>query len=457
MADHAIEVGNDQMHGEKLKVALLCFFPDWGHILPLLKIGRALKESGHSVRCYIPSNAVDFADRADLEVFPIEVASGRERHALSKLASKSLFFLNYSGYSHTNLFVNPGIIENALNNIEIIERDMLGYGPDVVISDYHVVSPLYEMLSALCGANYVSHNPSGTLASEYRPIFRVYGETSVGPLVMSLIEIAGSAFEFSFRRVFYIFHMRHWLEARRVKRRMNQVAERAAILHEKWQLTTGLTWLERKFFGFKGLERGDPFKVDLPPIESIPDEIPDRIREWLNSSSEAVVYISFGSILRLSEDSYAQIIKSLERLHCRVIWSMPVSESRVVKELSNNDRFYVTRYVPQAELLKLDEIKCFVTHAGASSIQEALISGTPLVCVPLHADNGFISWLVERLGVGRRVWKSQLGGRAFSDAIEEIIRNPAFSERAKEVAENLRNAKSKDEIVAFVERIGSES
>ena len=50
-----------------------------------------------------------------------------------------------------------------------------------------------------------------------------------------------------------------------------------------------------------------------------------------------------------------------------------------------------------------------------------MVSGVPLLCVPLHADNGYISGLVHRLRVGKRVWKQDVGKPRFKAALDELL------------------------------------
>jgi UDP:flavonoid glycosyltransferase YjiC (YdhE family) len=432
------------------------FFVDWGHVLPLLKIAIAAKNAGHHVRCYIPDAARGFADRSQIPVFPLMRQAARGHEVLSALASRSIFFLNYSGYSHTNLFVYPEMIRTGLAEVDGVLADIQVFAPDVVVADSHVLSPLYEMIAGSCDAPIVRHNPSGTLAGKYRPFLRIYGDTGASRLTMRSTEFSGSVFQFFFRPAFYLRHLPVWLEARAIKKILRDRVGTVRGPQKVWSLTTGLTWIEQHLLGHVEPDPQDSRRADLPPLPSLPEAIPPELDAWLLSSQEPVVYISFGSILRLPDRAYLAIIESLERFSCRVIWSTPVGEAGPLAKLAANPRFYFARYVPQAQLLKRPELSCFITHAGASSVQEALIGGTPVLSVPLHADNGFISWLVSRLKVGRRVWKGRLGERDFADTLESILRDRSFKKRAEDVAHRLRHAGAQDQVVGFLERVESE-
>lgn len=444
----------------KSRFAFTCFFPDWGHVQPLLKIAKAAQDAGHTVRCYVPEKSRAFADRAGLDSYILTSESPTGAEELGRLASRSLFFLNFSGYSHTNLFVYPVVMKSVVEQVDDIAADLEAFAPDVVVGDSHVLSQLYESLARSCGAEFILHNPSGTLAGDYRPYVRVYGHGAASGLEMTAVETAGSVFQKLYRPFFYFTHLGAWRASRAIKRRLGEaiakvVSDAPAWQDKHWSLTTGLTWIENQFLGSGGASGDAGGRTNLPPLPSSPEAFSPELETWLAASPEKVIYLSFGSILKLSDADYAAIAQALKSVPQRVIWSMPVDEKHKIADLADPAKFFVTNYVPQAELLKRPEIACFVTHAGASSVQEALIGGAPLVCVPLHADNGYISSLMERLGVATRVWKQHLATPRFAAALREVLGEPRFAERAAEIAATLRDAQAQEVAVQALERVAA--
>ena len=222
-----------------------------------------------------------------------------------------------------------------------------------------------------------------------------------------------------------------------------------------WSLTAGLTWIETHFLKDTPAWTPEANQADLPPLSSPPEALPEELEDWLSRSSEPVVYISFGSLIGLNEATYRAMGEGLKQLSCRVIWSSPLGDTDALRALAQDPRFQIVSYVPQAELLKRKELACFVTHGGASSVQEAMLGGTPLLCVPLSSDNGYISGLVERLGVGKRLWKRELGKPAFVEALRALLTTPIYKLRAEEVADVLRSAGADAQVVAFLEKAGA--
>ena len=163
---------------QHLRIAFLCFYPDWGHVLPLLKIAKAAQEAGHSVKCYVPERTKHLGQRYGVPVFPLEQEP--EQHAvqdvLKVLGSKSIFFLQHSGYGHWSLFLDPPVLRAAAGQLDYVIADVKAFAPDVVVGDRHNLAPAYELIGRLCGARYVSNGPSGSLAHLYRPYVTFYGK-----------------------------------------------------------------------------------------------------------------------------------------------------------------------------------------------------------------------------------------------------------------------------------------
>lgn len=448
------------MSRKKLRIAFLCFYPDWGHVLPLLKIAKAARDAGHSVKCYVPQRAEHLAQRYGVPVFPLEQEPEQhaEQEVLKVLGSKSIFFLQHSGYGHTSLFIDPPVLRAAAAQLDDVIADVKAFAPDVVVGDRHNLASAYELVARICGARYISNGPSGTLAHLYRPFVTFYGKP-ISKLGMSAVETAGSLFRRVYRPLFYARHLRRWSASREIKRTLQANMSRydsAPLAAEKpWALTAGLTWIETHFLNDTPAWTPEVNQVDLPPLSSPPEALPLELEDWLSRSSEPVVYISFGSLIGLNEATYRAIGEGLKKLPCRVIWSTPLGDTGALRTLAQDPRFQIVRYVPQAELLKRKELACFVTHGGAGSVQEAMLGGTPLLCVPLSSDNGYISGLVERLGVGKRLWKRELGQPAFVEALETLLVAPAYKRRAEEVADVLRSAGAEAQVVAFLEKAGA--
>ncbi|KAL0053413.1 hypothetical protein WJX82_005386 [Trebouxia sp. C0006] len=103
-----------------------------------------------------------------------------------------------------------------------------------------------------------------------------------------------------------------------------------------------------------------------------------------------------------------------------------------------NIRF--TTWAPQNDVLGLPSLKVFITHAGSNSIHEAAHHGTPVVCIPLLADQFDQAARAEYHGFGLTVMPAKLtSSQPMSHAIKRIMSEPHFMANAQKVQKRLSN------------------
>ena len=99
-----------------------------------------------------------------------------------------------------------------------------------------------------------------------------------------------------------------------------------------------------------------------------------------------------------------------------------------------------------------------VVHGGSGSTLGALAAGLPLVVVPLFADQPENARRVARGGRGhlRRAHARGPGrddGAAPRRAIETVLADPSYGERARAIADELRAEPPVDEAIPLLERL----
>eukprot|EP00258_Populus_trichocarpa_P011879 XP_002321086.3 crocetin glucosyltransferase, chloroplastic [Populus trichocarpa] len=147
--------------------------------------------------------------------------------------------------------------------------------------------------------------------------------------------------------------------------------------------------------------------------------------EWLNSKPKSsVVYVSFGSILVLSNRQMEEISRGLVQGGLPFLWVVR-DEQNKKKEKEEDDQLSACReailekqgmVVPwccQVEVLSHPSIGCFVTHCGWNSTLESLVSGVPVVAFPHWTDQGTNAKLIED------VWKTGVRVVANEEGIVE--------------------------------------
>nr|AFJ52951.1 UDP-glycosyltransferase 1 [Linum usitatissimum] len=110
---------------------------------------------------------------------------------------------------------------------------------------------------------------------------------------------------------------------------------------------------------------------------------------WLQSKPDgSVVYVSFGSLARLSPQQTEELYFGLKNSNHYFLWV--VRESEVAKlpkeEYLSGEKGLVVSWCSQLQVLASGKVGCFVTHCGWNSTLEALSLGVPMVAMPECGD-----------------------------------------------------------------------
>ena len=113
-------------------------------------------------------------------------------------------------------------------------------------------------------------------------------------------------------------------------------------------------------------------------------ELEGDLKYFMDSHPEGVAYVSFGSHFKASNmkpNQKAMFHEAFEELKIPIIWKWDDD----ISGIPNN--VFVSKWVPQNDLLSHPNLKVFVTHGGLLSVQEAIYHKTTLVGVPLAHDH----------------------------------------------------------------------
>lgn len=424
-------------------VAIICFIPDFGHLQPLLKIADALKESGFHIKCYIADECTPLLRRFEFDCFTLENSSRLKREKeMARIFSRSVFFNSVCLYVHY-LLMYPRVSAGAGRAASQLSKELSQQQPDLIISDALWFVDWYARIARSLGVRLIVNSFDGSLAYNQRPFVQTYGVTDMFSVLKTIVEIA-SAISRTFCTSFYrLLYFRDWIRLRAVRRAA--AAEFEAAFPENQPVTTRPEWLvvgmapiERKRLGnvlrLKGANRRE-----FPALKfrsSVP--VQTELRDWIGFDGERpVVYVSFGSAVELDARFAKALYDGLRAVSARVLWSLPASQMSLLSNMPMADNIRFESFVPQPEILQIANVRCFVTQGGPHSIQEALFGATPMLCIPFFVDQPYNSSIVERLGVGKRLWRRDVSARSVSDAINEILENIDYQKQATEISEDL--------------------
>ncbi|KAL6227627.1 hypothetical protein ACLB2K_001584 [Fragaria x ananassa] len=154
------------------------------------------------------------------------------------------------------------------------------------------------------------------------------------------------------------------------------------------------------------------------------------IKDWLDKQSKnTVVYVAFGTEAMPSQEEVTEIALGLEKSGLPFFWVLRTKHGEEAVKLPegfeerNEGRGVVYRsWVPQLKILAHDSFGVFLSHAGWSSVVEALTFARPLVLLPMLNDQGLNARLFGEKKVGYELPRDNETGSFTSEAVAESLR-----------------------------------
>ncbi|KAL8192958.1 hypothetical protein R6Q57_027406 [Mikania cordata] len=139
-----------------------------------------------------------------------------------------------------------------------------------------------------------------------------------------------------------------------------------------------------------------PFHEYFPATSSSLIEHDRTILSWLDKQApKSVVYVSFGSVARITESEFQEVAHGLSNIDFPFLWVVrpgTVTGSEWLESLPENfvegvgERGRIVKWSPQQEVLAHPAIGCFWTHNGWNSTLESICEGVPMICSPCFVD-----------------------------------------------------------------------
>jgi MGT family glycosyltransferase len=107
------------------------------------------------------------------------------------------------------------------------------------------------------------------------------------------------------------------------------------------------------------------------------------------------------------------------------------------------------RYVAQPNLLP--HCAAFVTHAGFNSVKESLVSGVPMVAIPITADQPYCAQRCVALGVACAISPEQRTAEAVREATFEVLVDPSYRTNAMNFREQMLALPGPEHVVELLE------
>jgi UDP:flavonoid glycosyltransferase YjiC (YdhE family) len=116
-------------------------------------------------------------------------------------------------------------------------------------------------------------------------------------------------------------------------------------------------------------------------------------------------------------------------------------------EIPGNAR--VTEFLPYAQILP--HVDLLITNGGYGTVNMALAEGIPIVSAGLTEDKELVSAHVQWAGVGIDLHTNQANPEMVRRAAREVLDNPSYRIRAKEMAREFASCNPEESLLALIE------
>ncbi|KAL8234710.1 hypothetical protein R6Q59_020810 [Mikania micrantha] len=131
--------------------------------------------------------------------------------------------------------------------------------------------------------------------------------------------------------------------------------------------------------------------------------------KWLESKPpSSVLYVSFGTIVKVTSSQLHEIAMGLEACDVNFIWVIRNDQEKLIPEgfeakmQAKNKGLVIKGWAPQVMILGHESVGGFVTHCGWNSMLEGVTCGVAMVAWPVMAEQFYNAKLVTdvlRIGV----------------------------------------------------------
>ena len=184
------------------------------------------------------------------------------------------------------------------------------------------------------------------------------------------------------------------------------------------------------------------------------------LKAWIESSTTPVVYVCFGSMLRghpLLEEIWPKIMREAAGPGYRILyagWVPPGSGVRPGEETS----LRVEDWVPQAAVLAHTKVQAFVSHCGATSVNESITFGKPLIGVPFFHDQRYNGSALQKIGASTACLMTKDFQPSEAKAgIEKALTSSKVRETLRDLSSQIRALNGLERVVTEAERIIAKS
>jgi UDP:flavonoid glycosyltransferase YjiC (YdhE family) len=177
--------------------------------------------------------------------------------------------------------------------------------------------------------------------------------------------------------------------------------------------------------------------------ETLPSRIP-------TSTEKKFIHVTLGTVVNKSLPTFNAVLDGLRDIDRIVVLTVgPDVDPSIIERQSPN--VIVERFVPHA--LLLPRCTLVINHAGNGSVFAALAHGLPMLLLPMGADQFTTAAACARAGTAIVLGPADVTGENVRAAVERLLTDPAFSENALRLQQEILTMPSPEQVLASLEAI----
>ncbi|CAD5221876.1 unnamed protein product [Bursaphelenchus okinawaensis] len=163
----------------------------------------------------------------------------------------------------------------------------------------------------------------------------------------------------------------------------------------------------------------------------------EDLKNFVENSKKGVIYIAFGNYADWNHapkrilDSFSEAMVKLAD------YNFVFSFNGNVSAMPQMEHIKYVKWAPQAGILNHKKTKLFISHGGLKSLKEGICSKTPLVMMPISAEQVHNAHMLLALKWGGFVNKFTVTGPILYREIMNVISNKNYQQKIDETADFL--------------------
>ncbi|KAH8383543.1 hypothetical protein KR009_009259, partial [Drosophila setifemur] len=163
----------------------------------------------------------------------------------------------------------------------------------------------------------------------------------------------------------------------------------------------------------------------------------EELQRFMDEAEHGVIYFTMGNdilVKYLPPNMQKPLLQSFAQLKQRIVWK---SELSTMPNKSEN--VLLIPRAPQRAILAHPNTRLMIAHGGLLTVMEGIHSGVPMLGLPVFFDHFENVQRQQLAGVAKILDSSSLSAESLTTTIRELIENPKYATKAKEMSKCFRD------------------